>query len=108
MQTRTEDGEMTNEERTQALKLLDVAPRYWQQLADDPGKLCVDPEWIKTAETLERAGIAALLLSEYITARRGGDHKNHKTAAEMVTKRHKALRRALGFSIPSAGLLVLR
>ena len=102
---------MKNEERTQALKLLDVAPRDWQQLADDPGKLCVDPEWIKTAETLERAGIAALLLSEYIMARRGGycrDHKNHKTAAEMVTKRHKALRRALGFSIPSAGLLVLR
>ena len=30
---------MTNEERTQALKLLEVAPRDWQQLADDPGKL---------------------------------------------------------------------
>ena len=108
----------TMDTRQQLLKLLDIAPMDWRQLVETPlpdghGNDCngkTDKEWNEIADDLESAAIRALLLSEYIQARRGGycgDHKDHANASRMVEKRHKSIRKALGFSLPGSGLLRL-
>jgi hypothetical protein len=98
-----------NRETTNAVKLLEHAPAEWQRIIEVRyGEN--DGEWLVIAGRLERIGIIALLLAEYIGARRGsycGDHKTHRVAAKMVAKRHIAIRRVVGFTFPKSGILQL-
>lgn len=102
---------------TNLMEFANIPPCDWremveEELPDGHGayKAKSDADWGDIADDLEFYGIRMLLLSEYIAARRGGycgDHKTHGRAAELVQKRHKKLRQAIGFTDPSAGILRL-
>lgn len=96
------------------LDLIEMLPASWEKAVD--GLLThqptptTDSEWLDFASALESRGTHMLLLSEYIAQRRGeycGDHNSHSVAARAVTRLHKKLREALGYTLPDAGLLKL-
>lgn len=91
--------------------LLDIPPYEWIDVveATHPGSRN-DKDWREVARDLEAIAVRCALLAEYIECRRGGycgDHYDHEQAAKNVSKRHVAIRKALGYSYPKQGVLKL-
>lgn len=103
-----------------ALELVtELCPLDWRGKVDGPlpdghdnnASLQADQQWLDVAGTLERVGVMALLLAEYIEQRRGGycgNHNTHDGAAKHVSRLHVKLRRVLGYAMPNAGIVDLR